>query len=315
MASTNKEEFQDRVGVSRRSGFALVYTAFLDDERVGKNAKLAMMALASYANAERECYPSIKALCKRASLSDKSLMAGINELIELGYLEKQVNYSIEKGKPAKQTGEHRSNSYVIIDFPKNVVTTPTLRRNDSDVDVVTTTTEQHHTNNTNEHHNDSGDGNDGKEEDYVDFFRTTFNSELDLSAKEQLNRSTAVANGLTSLYQLLREDERIRDIAKWAAADARQHARTTPSRYIGYRLHNPQELLSAYREAQQHREIKPKTPVHFREISKVLGKHPADFDEAEEALYQRLEGSHVELDGMSLRDYILAELEKERKSA
>ncbi|HEY7823361.1 MAG TPA: helix-turn-helix domain-containing protein, partial [Acidimicrobiia bacterium] len=68
--------------------------------------KLVLLALADHANADGECWPSMKRIAERSDISPRQVSRAINELVELGL--------VEKASRRRHGGQYRGWDYRVI---------------------------------------------------------------------------------------------------------------------------------------------------------------------------------------------------------
>lgn len=66
-------------------------SSVFENQDLGPTPKLIMLALADHADDEGHCYPSIKRLCDRTSLSERAVQSNIRDLQARGYLTVTMN--------------------------------------------------------------------------------------------------------------------------------------------------------------------------------------------------------------------------------
>jgi hypothetical protein len=91
-------------------------SAVFDNSELGPTSKLIMLALADHADDEGHCYPSIKRLCERTSLSERAVQGNIRDLQARGYLSVSMN-----------AGRRGANIYIVratpaVDAPRTIIT-------------------------------------------------------------------------------------------------------------------------------------------------------------------------------------------------
>lgn len=97
--------------IIKRNGFVIVGMTIMEDTRVDKCELLAYLALASFADSDREAYPSYASIARRARVSRRKVIDSINKLCELGYIEKQV--------VTKNPNDNETNIYTLKEFPND----------------------------------------------------------------------------------------------------------------------------------------------------------------------------------------------------
>lgn len=76
-----------KTSVKRRTNFTMVENEVIDDESVSSSEKLVYMALSRFANYDSgKSWPSIDSLCKKSSLTRRTVISAIHKLEETSYL-------------------------------------------------------------------------------------------------------------------------------------------------------------------------------------------------------------------------------------
>ena len=73
----------------KQSKFGLVDADVIQDSELSLRAKAIYALLSTYANRERECYPSVSSLCDRAGVSRRTMERILKELIEKNYVKRR----------------------------------------------------------------------------------------------------------------------------------------------------------------------------------------------------------------------------------
>lgn len=82
--------------------------------------KFILVALADYANEDHEAYPSIQTLVRKTALDRKTVQAGLNELVELGYIyDTRLRRGSTKGVKVWKLTIERSQKWDSLSDPKN----------------------------------------------------------------------------------------------------------------------------------------------------------------------------------------------------
>ncbi len=66
-------------------------SAVFESKTLPATARLVMLALADHADDEGRCYPSIRRLCERTGLTERSVQNSVKYLCENGYLTVSMN--------------------------------------------------------------------------------------------------------------------------------------------------------------------------------------------------------------------------------
>ena len=104
----------DRVKVSRRTGFTVLQDAVIDREDLGAMEKLAYMALCRHADKAGDCFPSYGTIAKKMSASRRSAMRAVKGLVAKGL----VVYEEQQ----RRNGADTAHLYTVVD---NLPETPT----------------------------------------------------------------------------------------------------------------------------------------------------------------------------------------------
>jgi len=98
-----------------RQNFCILSNRVIDDDRLSANAKLTYMILCRYANTDTgECFPAQSTIATKAGIARSSVQSGIEELISLGYMSKEVR------KRGDGSQKFTSNLYTVLDFENTV---------------------------------------------------------------------------------------------------------------------------------------------------------------------------------------------------
>mgnify|MGYP001559215268 CR=1 FL=1 len=101
-----------------RQNFCILSNQVIDDDRLSSNAKLTYMILCRYANTESgECFPAQNTIATKAGICCRSVQSGLEELITLGYITKEVRHRDDGSQ------KFTSNLYTVHDFDEAVRTT------------------------------------------------------------------------------------------------------------------------------------------------------------------------------------------------
>lgn len=93
---------------SKANWFACIDFTVLDDERLSPIEKVVFCLLCRFTNWQnRECYPSIKIIAKKANCSERSVVNALKKLIELGLIERRERFN---------NGRQTTSLYKIIGF-------------------------------------------------------------------------------------------------------------------------------------------------------------------------------------------------------
>ena len=89
-----------------KDGFAMVPKAAIHDKRISRQAKVMLFLLASYADGNGECYPSIGTMGEALDASESTIRRLIGELAAAGYVLVQERKT--------EDGRNRSNLYQVV---------------------------------------------------------------------------------------------------------------------------------------------------------------------------------------------------------
>jgi len=79
------------------------------DDRLPNRAKLVYIYFCDRMDSERKAWPGIKRISKDLSISRSTVKRAINDLIQAGYIRKELAY--------RENGSHTSNRYYILELP------------------------------------------------------------------------------------------------------------------------------------------------------------------------------------------------------
>lgn len=86
--------------------FTQVDDIVLENKKISGYAKMVFVILCKFANNDtQECFPSFQTLSDETGFSKNTVLKGMNELIEVGFVEKKAQYTIN--------GKQKSNLYII----------------------------------------------------------------------------------------------------------------------------------------------------------------------------------------------------------
>jgi hypothetical protein len=86
-----------------KDGYGIVQREIMTDEKVDVFGKAIYSLLVSYAGEKQSCYPSLKTICENLKISKPTVIKGIKQLIERGFL--------VADKRKTKLGEHEANIY------------------------------------------------------------------------------------------------------------------------------------------------------------------------------------------------------------
>lgn len=79
-----------KAGVSRPAKFTTLFDHVWQDPRLTKHGVLVYLALCSFANKERTCFPGFRTIARVAKLSMSSTQSGVRELQAAGFIKRRV---------------------------------------------------------------------------------------------------------------------------------------------------------------------------------------------------------------------------------
>ncbi|MDL2253660.1 helix-turn-helix domain-containing protein, partial [Ruminococcaceae bacterium OttesenSCG-928-I18] len=75
------------------------------DAELSHRAKVVYMYLRDRANADGQCYPSVRTIARELDLSRSTIKRALSDLVSAGYLSKESRY--------RENGSHSSNLYTL----------------------------------------------------------------------------------------------------------------------------------------------------------------------------------------------------------
>jgi hypothetical protein len=112
MASTNKEELEEKAQLERTFTFTYLPDTMLKDDRLTSYDILTAMGIAFYVDKNRVSWPGKKAIAKIARISERKVQECIKSLEEHGYL------SVERRKDPNKEKMNYTNKYLLHDVPQ-----------------------------------------------------------------------------------------------------------------------------------------------------------------------------------------------------